>query len=209
VALFDVVDRVNVVLFTHHPQIFPHRPQLLDVGFVAAVEPVLVLDLQQYDGSTVHCQIGRKNGHQRGKVLPDLSKVDSIVGSKFDAVDVEEPSREPSEVPLGTDVGSGTDEHIKAIFLSQLQEKCQILVFGSIVEFALCDFMVVPHNVDRKRIEAHAFHSLQPMFPVLHRDAGVMDLARDEFGRQLVWWGGLGVCLGDFDENGRGGYGKY
>ena len=46
--------------------------------------------------------------------------------------------------------------------------------------------MVVPHDEDRESVESHALNDLQSVLPVLHWDARVGHLARDELARQFA-----------------------
>ena len=43
--------------------------------------------------------------------------------------------------------------------------------------------MVVPHDEDRESVESHALNDLQSVLPVLHWDARLGHLARDELAR--------------------------
>lgn len=51
--------------------------------------------------------------------------------------------------------------------------------------------MKIPHHIHTQRVEPHGFNHLEPMFPVLVGNAGVVDLGCVNAGRQTRLMGGM------------------
>ena len=83
VRLLNVLPAVNVVVLAAHLQLLPQLRDAGDLGLVRTVEAVLVLDLEQDDGSSFDGQEGRQHRHERFEALLRLSKVHIVVGSQL------------------------------------------------------------------------------------------------------------------------------
>ena len=91
-------------------------------------------------------------------------------------------SRQRSQIPFCTYIWARPDEHFHAIELSQLQEQGKILIACLEIEDTLFNFMIVPKHIHAQSIQSHSLDHFDPMVPVLNRDAGVVNLARIDFG---------------------------
>ena len=83
VRLLNVLQSVLVVVIAVHLQLLPQLQDAGDVGLVGTVEAVLVLDLEQDDGSSFGGQEGTQHRHQRFEVLLRLSKVRMFLALSF------------------------------------------------------------------------------------------------------------------------------
>jgi hypothetical protein len=63
------------------------------------------------------------------------------------------------------------------MFFCEFQEPRKILIVIFVIELSLAGLVVVPHDVDAERVEAHGFDHEDTVLPVFLGDARVMDLA--------------------------------
>ena len=97
--------------------------------------------------------------------------------SYFESLYSKETSWQSSEIPLGTDVRSWSEDDMHILLFGEIEELWEIFGWGLEVEHVFLDFMVVPHDVDAEGIETHGFDHLYSVLPVLRDDSGVVDLS--------------------------------
>ncbi len=118
----------------------------------------------------------------------------------------EEPSGEASELPFGAGVGAGAEDNVETLFLRGFNEGDQVVVAGE-VEVVGGGLVDVPEDVGGDGVEAHGTCHFEACVPVLARDAGVVELAGEDFvglavEGEVVAFDGEGVGRGGWPREG-------
>src|SRR5690348_5325865 len=149
---------------------------------VAAERSVFVLDLCHQDGAAAgHLERTKLRANVQ-HVAARSSEETRVAAADPDARSGEQPSRKTAEVPFSATVRTETENHPQTFILRRADESRRIVPARK-VELAGPRFVEVPERVGRNCIQAHGLQFLQPVVPVLSRDARVVHLA----GADLEW----------------------
>ena len=149
-------------------------PQGSQVGLVVAVGAVLVLHLHHDDRPAVGDLQGYQAGHQFVIVVHDVAEVARIAAAQADAVLLQQPGGQAAELPLGADIGRGTQDDVQPQLLGQAEEALHIVHAGE-VEDALAGLVEVPGDVGFHGVHAQGAELQQPVAPVFGGYAEVVD----------------------------------
>ena len=101
-----------MILLYSHTQITPNRSQSIDVVEITAKASILVLNLEEFYGSSRLLVVEFvQNWCQLPKVFFDGAQIRGIILPHFCCSILQKPAWKPSKVPLGTDIGSWSYEH--------------------------------------------------------------------------------------------------
>ena len=183
--------------------------KVLHVDLVAlVVEAVLVLDLDRDDASAIDVHVGLEDGEE--DVVPGVDgvHVGLVVGTDDHALLLDEPVGKTTEVPFGTNVGTGSHDDGHVVLLSELEPAVDV---GDAlkVELALVGFVEIPSNVGLDGVEATGSHLSEDVLPAVGVDSEVVEGTGDVLeglailveGLVADFKGALSGDAGDEEEN--------
>ncbi len=145
----------------------PHGvPQMFQVRVVVAVAAVFVLDLHGDDGPAARGLQIHEPGQQLGEPGVNCPLVGGVRAAQRRVLVLEEPGRQPAEVPFRADVRSRPHDHLESDLVRGPYEGGDITPSGE-VGLVLGRLVEVPGDVGLHRVQAHRPHPQQPVAPVL------------------------------------------
>src|SRR6185312_78119 len=90
-----------------------------------------------------------------------------------------------AQLPLGTDVGPGPQNHIQPLLLRLAHKLGDIVVPGKIVH-PLRRLMKVPENIGSNRVQPHSLRHTQALPPVGTGDSGIVHLSGNDLERLAI-----------------------
>ena len=87
---------------------------------------VLVLYLQENDGTAVRCQARQNNLGQTMEILLNTRRVRPVHCANCDARFIAQVRRITAVIPLGTDVRANAEKHRKLVLLAEIEEVTQV-----------------------------------------------------------------------------------
>lgn len=163
------------------------------VGVVITEGTVFVLDLDGDDGTAI---LNEKRANLAGETREPVihgSDVFRIGGPEREGAVFQEPGGIAAELPLGADVGAGTEDDVEAFLLSFADVFGNVVLAGEVVDTGAW-FVEVPEDVGGDGVQAHGAGHAEAGAPVSTWNAGIVHFA----GENLVWMAiELELAVGD------------
>lgn len=167
------------------PRLLPERLDRQDILFILAVAAVLVLDLHHEDRAAPGHQQAPHLRSQPGDIAAYGGEVAWVLCTQLDIGCFEEPPRNASQLPLGTDIGTRPEHHPEPFLLGHLDIGSKVRDPREVPAAGLW-LMEVPEVVGRHHVAPHGLEHLEAMPPVRTWDAAVVHLTAAQDGRLTV-----------------------
>ena len=155
----------------------PH--QLGEVGYVAAVGAVFVLDLHEHDRAVAVDLPGRDDVVDAPQVVHDRLQVAGVTRTWPHIAHPGEPYRQAAVVPLGADVGAGSHDRVHPLVGDDVEEGTDVERSG-LFPPAAHRFVGVPGDVRLDGVQPHETRLAHAVTPLVGVHAEVVDRARED-----------------------------
>lgn len=169
--------RLLIVKLTVYSQILPHVPQVGHVLWRFDVVTELVLDLDHNYRPSLLVEVRIDHLRQRSEIFFHLSLIELVRLTHSQTLYSKQPGRQPPEIPLRTDIRPRPQQYLHLVLYRQFDKTHQIPSICAEIEPPISELVMVPHDVNTKRVEPHPLDHSYAVLPVLPRDARIVDFS--------------------------------
>ena len=158
--------------------------ECFEVRLVIFLNSMRLLNLHDGYIATVCKQLRREFLTQSLEKAVDTLHECRLLAAESYSIDIEQPPRQTTHIPFGTDIRAYVQPHKQSLLLSKTTE-CLYILHPRKIEITLGWFVQHPRHLHRNGIETHACHIFEPVAPILLRHTRIVKIGRC-YGKNLT-----------------------